>query len=86
MLVHKYVDWNGLAAMLATKRSAGVAPEVNLRFPLHSGTKHTGKGIHSGFETQGRHHQKSEIGVSVAPKWTDILQKYFLKKTHSNQS
>ena len=34
MLVHKYVDWNGLAAMLATKRSADVAPEVNLRFPL----------------------------------------------------
>ena len=26
-----YVDENGLTAMLAAKRSAGVAPEVNLR-------------------------------------------------------
>ena len=31
MLVCKYVDENGSAAMLATKRSAGVTPEVNLR-------------------------------------------------------
>ena len=31
MVVYKYVDENGLAAMLATNRSAGVAPEVNLR-------------------------------------------------------
>ena len=30
MLVCKYVDWNGLAAVLATKRSADVALEVNL--------------------------------------------------------
>ena len=28
--------------------------------------KHTSKGIHPGFETQGRRHQKSKIGVSVA--------------------
>ena len=34
--VHKYVDENGLAAMLATNRSAGVAPEVNLTISLHS--------------------------------------------------
>ena len=37
MLVHKYVDKNGSAAMLAAKRSAGLAPEVNLRSPLHAG-------------------------------------------------
>ena len=37
MLVCKYVDCNGLAAMLATKRSVGVTPEVNLRNPLHAG-------------------------------------------------
>ena len=30
MLVSKYKDRNGLAAMLFTKRSVGVAPEVNL--------------------------------------------------------
>ena len=28
---------NGLAAMLATKMSAGVTPEVNPRNPLHAG-------------------------------------------------
>ena len=30
--------------------------------------KHTCKGIHPGFETQGRHHQRSKTGVSVAPQ------------------
>ena len=30
MLVRKYVDENGLVAMLAIKKSTGVAPEVNL--------------------------------------------------------
>ena len=33
MLVHRYVDENGLAA----NRPAGVAPEVNLRIPLCTG-------------------------------------------------
>ena len=47
----------------------GVAPEVNLRegisrTPLQS----LNKAAHSGFETQRRHHQKSETGVSVPPK------------------
>ena len=37
LYVCKYVDWNGFGAMLATKRSAGVTPEVNLRNPLHVG-------------------------------------------------
>ena len=36
MLVRKYVDWNGTAAILADKRSAGVTPEVNLRTLLHA--------------------------------------------------
>ena len=30
--------------------------------------EHASKGIHPEFETQGRCHQKSKIGVSVAPK------------------
>ena len=30
MLAHRYVEENGLAAMLTAKRSAGVAPQVNL--------------------------------------------------------
>ena len=37
--VNKYVDQNGLAAMLVAKRSAGVATEVNLRNPLHAGNE-----------------------------------------------
>ena len=37
MLVPKYTEDNGSSAMLATKRSAGVAPEVNLRIPLCAG-------------------------------------------------
>ena len=51
-------------AMLAAKRSAGVATEVNLRYSLHAGNKAGKRGIHPGFETQGRHHQKSKTGVS----------------------
>ena len=33
------LDRNGSAALLAAKRSASVAPEVNLRVPLHAGNK-----------------------------------------------
>ena len=39
MLVCKYMDENGSAAMLAAKGSAGVAPEVNPRIILHTGDK-----------------------------------------------
>ena len=36
---------------------AGVTPQENLKSPLHTG-----------FETQGRHHKKCKIGVSVVPQ------------------
>ena len=39
MLVGKYMDGNGLVAMLASKWSAGVTPEVNMRIPLHADDK-----------------------------------------------
>ena len=39
MLVHNYMDEEGLDAMLATKRSAGVAPEVKLRTLSPTGDK-----------------------------------------------
>ena len=39
MLVQKYVDGNNSAAMLATKRSVGVAQEVNLGILLHAAVK-----------------------------------------------
>ena len=52
------------AAMLATKGSAAV----------------THKAAHSGFETQGRCHQKSKAGgISGPTKRTYVLQKNFLK-------
>ena len=44
--------------MLAIKRSAGVAPEVNVRTPLHAGEKACKPGIHPAFETQGRSMKK----------------------------
>ena len=55
-------------AMLAVQRLAGVAPEVNLGNPLCTRKKAHKLGIHPGFETQVRHHQKSKAGVSVAPR------------------
>ena len=68
--------------MLAAKRSAGVAPEVNLRNSLHAGNKAHKRGIHPGSETQGRRHQKSKTGVSVAPqKGLMFSKKFFLKKS-----
>ena len=44
--------------MPSTKTQAGVAPEVNLRNPLHTGDKECKQGIESGFENQGICHQK----------------------------
>ena len=67
MLACKYVDGNGSATMLVTKKSGGIAPEVNLRNLLHACHETNNWGIHSGFEIQGRCHQKSKTGVSVAP-------------------
>ena len=40
-------------------------------------TKHGKRGIHPGFETQGRHHQKSKTGVSVAPQKELVSSKNF---------
>ena len=80
MPAHRYVEENGLAAMLTVKRLAGVAPEVNLRehptcMPLPSANK----AVHSGFETQRRHHQKSKTEVSVASQTELMSFKIFLK-------
>ena len=52
---------NGSVAMLATKRSAGVAPEVNLRNPLHAGDKAHKEGNYPDFEPQGRCHQNRSV-------------------------
>ena len=58
------MDRKGLAAMLTSIQSAGVAPEVNLR--ITQVRKHASDP--PCFETQGRCHQKSKTGVPVAPR------------------
>ena len=69
------------AAMLAIYTSKGVAPEVNLRECIScTPPQSLNKAAHSGFETQRRCHQKSETGVSVAPKMDMCPTKIFLKK------
>ena len=55
------MEENGSASMLAVKRSAGDAPEVNLG-PVPSANK----AANSGFEAQRRRHQKSKTWISVA--------------------
>ena len=59
--------------MLTSILSAVVAPEGNLRISWHAGDEARKWGVHPGFETQGRRHQKSKTGVS------NILEK--TKKT-----
>ena len=66
--------------MLAIKRSAGVAPGVNLRNPLHALNEACKQEIQPGFENQGRCHQKSKTGVSVVPLKGLMSYKNFIKK------
>ena len=71
------------AAMLAIYTGRGVAPEVNLRECIsHTPPQSSNKAAHSGFETQRRRHQKSETGVSVAPKM-DMCPTKIYEKTVS---
>ena len=75
--VCKYIGQKGFAAMLTSIQSAGVAPEVNLRNPLCAGEEARKQGIYPGFETQGRHLQKSQTGVSVATRKGLMSSKFF---------
>ena len=68
-------------AMLAPKRSAGVAPKVNLREHVtYMPPPSVNKAAHSGFETQRRHHQKSKTGVSMASQKGLMSSKNFKKE------
>ena len=59
------MEENNLAVILA---AAPATPEVNLREHVtYKPPSGMNKAPHSGFETQRKHHQKSKIGVSVAP-------------------
>ena len=55
------------AAMVAIKSSAGVTTELNLRNPLH-----TNEGPTLVLKTQGRRHQKSQIGTPISV--SDVLE------------
>ena len=58
MLVCKYVHENGLVVMLAAKRSAGVALQVNLReYTSCIPPPSANKAAHSGFEIQRCHQE-----------------------------
>ena len=75
------MEENGSAAMPATKRSAGVAPEVSLRECVTCmSLPSMNKVAHSGFETQRRHHQKFKTGVSVTPQKGLMSSKKKFKK------
>ena len=60
--LHKYVDQE------IFKRSAGVAPEMNLGNQMNTSDEAHMQEIYFGFGTQGRRHQKSKTGRSVAPQ------------------
>ena len=44
-------SWDSLTSLETTRRSAGVAPDVNLRNPSCPGDELRKQGIHPGFET-----------------------------------
>ena len=71
----------GSTATLAVKRSASVAPKVNLRNPLDASEETCRRGIHLDFETQTRCHQKFKTGVSVAQRKWLMSSKNLQKKT-----
>ena len=60
---------------LAIMKSAGITSDVNLRNPSHIGDKAHGLRVHTGFDTEGRHHQKSKNrSISGPTERTDVLQ------------
>ena len=80
MPVHRYMEENGLATILAAKISAGVTPEVSLKKHVtHMPLPNMKRAAYSGFETQRRHHQKSKKGISVAPQKGLLMPSNFFK-------
>ena len=55
--------------------SVGVAPEMNLKNPLHIGQKAHEWGIHPGFETQSRYHQESNQCLHKREWYSQNLEK-----------
>ena len=72
---HMYMEENGLTAMLATKRSAGIITEVNLRYHVtHMPLPRAYKTSLSGFEIQTRCRQKFKTVLS------DLCSPIFISK------
>ena len=81
----RYVEEKGSTAMLAVKRLAGVAPELNLNEHVtDTPLPRANKAAHSGFESQRRHYQKSKRGVTVAYK-LDLCPSKIKKKTFNRR-
>ena len=74
----RYVEVVGSAAMLATKRSAGFTPDMNIREHVtHLPPTSTNKAAHSDFEMlQNR-------GISGSIKKGLVSSKFFLKNTQT---
>ena len=70
MPVRRYVEENGSAAMVATKRFVGVTLEVNLRKHVtHMSPPSMNKAAHSGFETHETSPEVQNRGISVYRAW-----------------
>ena len=81
MPTHRYMEEIGSATVLASKRSAGVAPEVNHgEHVTHTHTPSANKVALSGFEAQRRYHQKFKTGVSVARQKEHVHTKILKKR------
>ena len=80
------VGQNGSAAMVATNRPSGVAPEMNMRNPLHTGDESCMEWNPHSFETHSRRHQKSKRSASVTPQKrlvsSNLKNKFSQKSLH----
>ena len=74
LYMYKYMDQNSSATILATNRSAGVAPEVNLRNPLFTGDEACKQGIRPSFEPYHQTSPVQNMGISGPTKRTDVPQ------------
>ena len=76
MPTHRYGEEISLAAILAVKRSAGVAPEVNCREHVtHMPLPSVSKAAYSGFEHRGDVTRSLIQRYQCPTKMTYVLQK-----------
>ena len=80
--VCKYVDHKGSAAMLASKRPAGVAPEMNLRNDCTQVMKHANEGSTLTLKpwTDVTRSPRQEVSVPPPQKKGMMSSRNFIKK------